>query len=148
MRRDKNDKEWAKVKHAIKERDGNTCRLVRKLSVGEMYELKQNAGVRYKTLDPAHIYPVSLDTSVMYEPANLVILNRYSHEMLDSMKSPLTGKSIPRSEVYKWWKRIAGDKQWYEIQRLRDLHKKEKRMEVAEASAAAREEREKRNGNS
>ena len=127
MRRDKNDKAWAEVKDKLKKRDGENCRLVRILSVGDMYELRKNAGNRIKILDPAHIYPVSLDSSLMYELVNLVRLNRYSHEMLDSMKDPISGKSITRDEVYRWWKKIAGNDQWYAIKKLMDLHKKEKR---------------------
>ncbi len=127
MRRDKNDKAWATVKSAVDKRDGNTCRLVRILSVGDMYALKKNAGNRLNILDPAHIYPVSLSTDIMYEPANLVKLNRYSHDMLDSMKDPITGQHITKDEVYRWWRKIAGNDQWYEIKRLIDHYKKEKR---------------------
>lgn len=126
MRRDKNDKQWAKVKSELTKRDGEVCRLVRILSVSDMAMLKRNAGVRLKTLDPAHIFPVSLNTSIMYDVENLVKLNRYSHEMLDGMKHPITGNSITRDEVYKWWKKIAGDDQWYAIQRLIKERKRER----------------------
>ena len=127
MRRDKNDKKWFQVKKEITKRDGNNCRLVRILSVKDMYLLKKNAGMQLNILDPAHIFPVSLDTSIMYEPANLVRLNRYSHSMLDNMKDPITGKSITRNRVYDWWRKIAGEKQWFEIQKLRKENKHERK---------------------
>ena len=127
MRRDKNDKKWFQVKKEITKRDGNNCRLVRILSVKDMYLLKKNVGIQLNILDPAHIFPVSLDTSIMYEPANLVQLNRYSHSMLDNMKDPITGKSITRNKVYDWWQKIAGEKQWFEIQKLRKENKHERK---------------------
>ncbi len=127
MRRDKNDKAWQKVKLEVSKRDEGKCRLVRIISIGDMYALKKNAGQRLSVIQPAHIYPVSLDTSIMYEAANIVSLNSYSHSMLDSMKDPISGKSISKDEVYRWWKKIAGDDQWYEIKRLIDFNKKERR---------------------
>ncbi len=125
MRRDKNDKKWQQAKKAVFNRDGKSCRLMKILSVSDAYVLKKNAGAMLKVIQPAHIYPVSLNASIMYEPANIVALNAYSHQMLDNMKDPVSGKPISRSEVYVWWKKIAGNDQWYEIKRLIDQNKKE-----------------------
>ena len=107
MRRDKNDKLWAKVKQELTERDGTTCRLVRILSVNEMAQLRRNAGHRIKILDPAHYIAVSANPDIMYDIDNLVKLNRYSHEMLDSFKDPISGKGISKGEVNKWWYKIV-----------------------------------------
>ena len=112
MRRDSKDAAWAKVKRTIYSRDNDSCRLIKTLSVSDMMALKRNAGQRIGVMQPAHIYPVSLMPEIMYEPENLITLNAYSHSMLDSMRDPITGKNISKSEVYKWWEKIAGKSQW------------------------------------
>jgi len=118
MRRDKNDKEWALVKKQLDARDGEVCRLSKVISVAEMFSLRKNAGSRLSILDPAHIYPVSLNATIMYELDNLVKLNRFSHEMLDNMKHPISGKPISKDSVYLWWEKIAGKVQWAAIYKL------------------------------
>ena len=49
-----------------------------------------------------------------YDEDNIISLNRYSHENLDSYRDPITGKSITREEVNKWWVRLlkAYPPQW------------------------------------
>jgi hypothetical protein len=56
----------------------------------------------------------------MYLKHNVVLLNRYSHGMLDDMKHPLTGDPITYEERQAWWKRIAGDVQWDKLIKLLD----------------------------
>ncbi len=106
MRRDQNDRAWGEVKIAVKKRDGELCRLVRILSVGDMHELRKRAGSRLNVLDPAHYIPVSASAEHMYDVDNIVRLNRYSHEMLDGFRDPITGKSISKNEVQRWWYKI------------------------------------------
>lgn len=115
-RRSSGDAKWAAVKADVLKRDSGRCRLLRILSARDALLLKRNAGERLQKIDPAHIYPVSKNIPLTYNPANLISLNRYSHDMLDTSRHPVTGESISRDEVYDWWKRIAGESQWNMLQ--------------------------------
>ena len=59
-------------------------------------------------LDHAHIFPVSLYPEIMYDPDNVVLLNRYSHHNLDDCKHPVTGEQIEKEEWDLYWKKIIG----------------------------------------
>lgn len=118
MRRDSNDLEWKKVKFEVRKRDQETCRLIKIVSVSEMFLLKKKAGRLLQILDPAHIIPVSERPDLCYNSDNIVTLNRYSHEMLDNFKHPITGTPINKQEVLAWWKKIAKEKQWNNLVNL------------------------------
>lgn len=115
-RRDQNDIQWKKVKDIVRKRDKNICRLIRILSIQEGFLLKKNAPFEFlNKLDPAHYLPVGQYPEECYNEDNIVLLNRYSHSMLDSFKNPLNGKNISKEEVNKWWKRILeNDKRQYD----------------------------------
>ena len=70
-------------------------------------------------LDVAHIFPVGMYPEMMYDPNNCVLLNRYCHTNLDSMKDPITGEAISYEERQKWWERIANG-QWVKIMNVMD----------------------------
>ena len=106
MRRDSSDKEWKKVKDIVKDRDKNTCRLLRILSISEAFMLKRNAGSLLNTVDAAHYRPVSERPDLIYDPNNIVCLNRYSHSNLDDFKDPIDGHSILPEDAERWWRRI------------------------------------------
>ena len=76
--------------------------------------LRAEAKQYIKTIDPAHVIPVSRNYSMCYDEDNIISLNRYSHENLDSYRDPITGRSITREEVNKWWVRLlkACPSQW------------------------------------
>lgn len=114
MKRDSNDLQWKKVKEKVKDRDKNTCRLLRILSISETFMLKRNAGSFLDKTDPAHYRSVSERPDLIYEPNNIVLLNRYSHSNLDDFKDPITGQSISAEDVERWWRRIlSGNKSQY-----------------------------------
>lgn len=114
MRRDSNDLEWRKVKEVVKDRDKNICRLVRILSISDTFFLKKNAGSLLYTVDAAHYRPVSERPDLIYNPNNIVCLNRYSHSNLDDCKDPIDGHSISADDVERWWRRILrGNKSQY-----------------------------------
>lgn len=114
MRRDSNDKEWTRVKKEVSDRDRGVDRIWRCLNLKEALTLKKKGGVLLEKKDPAHIIAVSENESIMYEACNIVTLNRYSHEMLDSFRDPVDGHNITKKEVIQWWLRILGtDKRQY-----------------------------------
>ena len=114
MRRDSNDKEWARVKKEVSDRDKGVDRIWKCLNLKEALILKKKGGVLLEKKDPAHIIAVSENESIMYEACNIVTLNRYSHEMLDSFRDPVDGHNITKEEAIKWWLRILGtDKKQY-----------------------------------
>lgn len=106
MRRDSRDKRWLETKKRVKLRDKNTCRLCCALNVQEFKKLKKNAGPYLYHLDAAHYLAVSDRPDLCYSSANIVLLNHYSHSLLDSFKDPITGEPITKEENLKWWKRI------------------------------------------
>ena len=114
MRRDSNDKEWARVKKEVSKRDEGVDRILKCLNLKEALTLKKKGGVLLDKKDPAHIIAVSENETIMYEACNIVTLNRYSHEMLDSFRDPVDGHNITKKEAIKWWLRILGtDKRQY-----------------------------------
>lgn len=117
-RRSVDDEKWAATREAVFKRDNGKCRLLRVISARDAILLKRNAGQQLQKVDPAHIYPVSKNIPITYELANIVSLNRYSHEMLDSCRHPITGASISKEDVYEWWEQIAGAKQWDALMKI------------------------------
>lgn len=114
MRRDSNDKEWTRVKKEVSDRDRGVDRIWKCLNLKEALILKKKGGVLLEKKDPAHIIAVSENENIMYEACNIVTLNRYSHEMLDSFRDPVDGHNITKKEAIQWWLRILGtDKRQY-----------------------------------
>ena len=114
MRRDSNDKEWTRVKKEVSDRDKGVDRIWKCLNLKEALILKKKGGVLLEKKDPAHIIAVSENENIMYEACNIVTLNRYSHEMLDSFRDPVDGHNITKREAVNWWLRILGtDKKQY-----------------------------------
>lgn len=107
-KRGKDDEKWQSVKKEVKLRDGH-CRLIEVLSAREFLILQRNAGKLLAKCDPAHVIPVGVAPHMVYMSDNVCLLNRYSHEMLDYCKDPLTGNAIYREERDAWWRRIIGD---------------------------------------
>lgn len=106
MRRDSSDKAWKQVKEEVQLRDKGVCRLAKALSIQEYVELRREAGGNLGKLDPAHYLSVSDRPDLCYEPNNIVLLNHYSHSLLDDFKHPITGKPINSEEQQQWWLRI------------------------------------------
>ena len=121
-RRDSNDQEWIKTKKKVRERDNETDRMSRICTAVEYNVLRKKAKFLLNTLDPAHYLPVSERPDLCYDYNNIVLLNRYSHEMLDSFKDPIYGNPISREQVREWWVRILkGNKEQYKYLEERGL---------------------------
>lgn len=112
------DKEWQALKKDVFKRDRGVCRLCRILTAQEMTLLQWNAGSRIKIIDPAHVLGVGPHPEVKYELQNVVSLNRYSHDMLDTFKDPITGKRIDKETHTMWWKRIIGGIEYQDLLNL------------------------------
>jgi len=109
MRRDPNDKEWKLLKKRVSIRDKGKCRLIKILDFKEYLMLRtitNNQGLNI--LDPAHVFPVSLYPWMCYLDDNVILLNRKSHDWIDSGLSPITGKNISKEELEYFWIRIIG----------------------------------------
>jgi hypothetical protein len=121
LRRDSNDTKWQEVKNKVKNRD-KVDRMLKILNPIEYKVLKSNAGYLLNILDPAHYLAVSDRPDLCYKSYNIVLLNRYSHEMLDSFKNPINGESITKEEVQLWWERILkGDNTQYQYLKSQNL---------------------------
>jgi hypothetical protein len=109
-----NGTEWSSLRKKIHMRDKH-CRLVEVLSAREFYILKRNAGQLIGRCDPAHVLARSRAPHMKMNEDNIVWLNRYSHEMLDTCKSPISGECITREERDLWWKRIVGEEMYTKL---------------------------------
>ena len=103
------DKKLKEIYKKIDIRDENKCRLIHKLTAGELAIFKENAHGFDKIIDHAHIFGKGAYPHMKYLKENIVLLNRYSHTMLDSKRSPINGKSISNDKWVKWWIRIVGN---------------------------------------
>ncbi len=103
---EKPDEQAVSFREAVLKRDGNRCQLCKSLNTEEMRTLMSNAGILWKVLDVAHIKSRGSSPDKKWDLNNVVLLNRYSHSMLDQGKHPLRGTSISPAEKAEWWKRI------------------------------------------
>ena len=59
---------------------------------------------------------IKLSSTELLEEAvfadNIILLNRFSHENLDSCKDPITGERISPQERDDWWRRLIGSEQY------------------------------------
>jgi len=113
-RRDSKDLQWKDTKAIVSKRDKG-CRLLRLLSPQEFLILKRNAGSRIGVLDHAHVLAVSNRLDLVYDPNNVVLLNRFSHMALDYMRSPITDEPITLEVRNQWWERIVGKKLYAQL---------------------------------
>jgi hypothetical protein len=98
----------SKLSAFARERDGG-CRLLKLLSVEENVEWQKNQNGFGGILDAAHVFGKSAFPWMRFDKKNVVVLNRFSHNCLDSGKSPISGKMITDSKRKEWWRKIAGD---------------------------------------
>lgn len=106
------DTDLLEVYAKVNKRDHYKCRLMRKLKYEQLTELKQNAWEELlDIIDHAHYLRRLSYPHLKYDKDNIVLLNRYSHSMLDQLCNPLNGKAISVEEHESWWKLILGPKQ-------------------------------------
>jgi hypothetical protein len=107
MRRGADDLQWQQLVKNINKRD-KKCRLLKILSLREFLLFSKNAKGLLSICDPAHIFGAGPYPHMIYLEKNVVLLNRFSHECLDSCKNPITGEAISITERNKWWEKIVG----------------------------------------
>lgn len=107
----KKDEKWEDLRKDIWKRDKGQCQLIRVLTYEEYQELKRNSGgLHKKSLDLAHSIWTrrSKEPKHKYLKEGIVLLNRFSHSMIDQYRNPITGNPISKEEAEEWWKRIFG----------------------------------------
>ena len=111
-RRDSSDERWQEVKKEVRSRD-KTDRLLKVVTAKEYLKLKKIAApALLQRLDAAHVFSVSSHPQMCYDVDNIILLNRFSHENLDSCKDPITGERISPQERDDWWRRLIGSEQY------------------------------------
>ncbi len=110
------DEKWEKVRDEVWERDNGKCQLIPKLTAGELTVFLEKSGHLKDTIDPAHIFGKGSYPYLKYDSDNVILLNRYSHSMIDIHRSPVDGKPITSEERVKWWIRIAGAKRYMRLE--------------------------------
>lgn len=119
-RRDSNDKQWASIKKAVRERDKNTDRILRILPYKDAIRLRQIGKTMSNVLDTCHIFPVSVYPELCYVIDNLILMNRASHTWIDSSRNPVTGEPMSLEETMTWWQNIAGPDQWKRLMQRKE----------------------------
>jgi hypothetical protein len=102
MNKKATDEKWIACCKVVDNRD-KSCRVMRCLTPGETALIGNKGKMR---LDRAHIFAKSIYPELIYNPKNIVKINRFSHRNLDDCKSPITGESISQNERNWWWYRI------------------------------------------
>ena len=111
-RRDSSDERWQEVKKEVRSRD-KTDRLLKVVTAKEYLKLKKIAApALLQRLDAAHVFSVSSHPQMCYDADNIILLNRFSHENLDSCKDPITGERISPQERDDRWRRLIGSEQY------------------------------------
>jgi hypothetical protein len=94
-------------------RDKGKCQLINKLTREHFKELCSNAWKEMlDTIDHAHVFGKGPYPELKYDPNNIVLLNRYSHSMLDQYRHPLNGSQITDQEKIHWWIFIIGGERY------------------------------------
>ena len=114
------DDKWELVRHNIRWRDNNECQLLKKLTepTRQLFNTKANPSL-INELDPAHYLSRGSYPDYKYLEDNIILLNRQSHSWLDTMCSPVTGKSISKAEWHWWWEFILGQERKHKLDKLR-----------------------------
>lgn len=109
----KRDTKWDELKSQM---DLSKCRFMSILEGRNEHILlnilKQNSGGLYKIIDPAHVFSRGSFSHMKYDRENVVPLNRYSHDCLDSRRHPVSGVSISDEEVEDFWLAIVGKERY------------------------------------
>lgn len=132
-KRSSQDPKWVELKKKVRKRD-KSCRLMKILSAKEMILLAKHAPrAQLMTCDTAHCFGVGPYPHMCYNIENTVLLNRFSHECLDSFKSPVTGEKIEEREVELWWGRILGGGIYLKLKEESTSHKVKETINESEA---------------
>ena len=115
-KRGSDDQQWQALKLRVMQRDKG-CRLMQILSPQMVMMLMREAGGRVQILDPAHVFGVGPYPHMCYDDDNVVLLNRFSHEMLDTCHDPIAGKLIDKETRDNWWSLIVGEELFQKLEK-------------------------------
>jgi len=98
------------------------CQVVQIFNDSEFKEYSHSVGLFYwwglSALDCAHVFGKGAFPHMRYVMDNVVMLNRVSHNWLDTGKSPVNGKQISNEEKINWWKRIIGEERYKLLEKM------------------------------
>lgn len=117
------DPKWRQVKAEVHKIYGERCfletRLVQEGRKNDLAILKENAGPFFRELQCAHVIRKTRNQKVYYYLVDdIVLLNAYSHSMLDTFHCPLTGKKITEDEQRAWWIFLVGKEKFSYLESL------------------------------
>lgn len=121
MRRDNKDQKWLDLKEAVHKRD-RECRLAKKLSPRDYLLLIKKGGRYAHSYDCAHVFGAGAFPHMIYEKKNVVLLNRYSHRLLDDYRHPVLGTPLTKEEHTAWWVKIVGKIRYEELEKMSRLN--------------------------
>lgn len=99
---------WEACKAEMQARDGKVCLVWLNASLAERKILKEKSGGQLSTVDAAHIFGKGAYPHMALVSLNICPLNRYSHEMLDNNRDPITGERIGRKGRAMWFATLVG----------------------------------------
>jgi hypothetical protein len=97
------DLKWEECKKLVDSRDKRQCQFIRCLSITEFHQLKK---LNNRNIDRCHIFSRSSFPDLIYNPNNIITLQRFIHERIDAWKDPLSGENIDIEYHFYWWWRI------------------------------------------
>lgn len=112
------------------------CALMRLLSGYDLKLLLANAGSKAFIVDSAHIFGKGASPHLKENPNDIIYLNRFSHECLDSSKDPITGEPITHEEEMLWWERIVGPEAFVALKKQFEMKHTNKRKEFEQEENA------------
>lgn len=112
------DEEWIDVCERVDTRDV-TCRIWGVLEKEEKQVIMEIYRDEYKLLskilDHCHIIPRGKNKDLFYDENNIVLVSRYFHNLLDSLRHPITRAPITKEERLQWFRKALKGKQKKEI---------------------------------
>lgn len=104
--RSADDLDWQETKKEVTKRDKGICVLCRIMTAQEYGIFMRSNPTFLGKIEHAHIESVGNHVEKTYDVNNVVCLCHTHHERMDSMKNPISGKPMKRSEHDEWWERI------------------------------------------
>jgi 5-methylcytosine-specific restriction endonuclease McrA len=103
------DEKWERIKRIVWLRDNGECQLLKKLSEETKHILLSKAVPSLlEEIDFCHYKSRGAYPELKYDSDNIILMNRFSHGLIDINKSPVTTKNINQDEWNYWWEFILG----------------------------------------
>ena len=107
------------VRKKCLERDGGRCQAIAAFSGLEYFRFTELSGGLGDKLDAAHVFGKKAHPHMRFLPENVVMLNRASHNWLDTGRSPVDGRKITAEEKAAWWRRIVGAERYEALESMK-----------------------------